>query len=100
MASAPDGDGDCSDGKVSRTLKVGQSYVDGHFRRREMALDAEKRLGFFTELGYGSISVLSLKSLGLANTATVGGPRQPSSRQAASRRTTETPEKPFPSSPE
>ena len=73
VALDPNGDGDCSDAKVVKTLKVGKSAVEGHFGHHDMAFDAEKQFGFFTNPGDGTISVLSLKSLDVVNTFKVGG---------------------------
>ena len=73
VALDPNGDGDCSDAKVLKTLKVGKSAVEGHFGHHDMAFDAEKQFGFFTNPGDGTISVLWLKSLDVVNTFKVGG---------------------------
>lgn len=73
VALDPNGDGDCSDAKVVRSLKVGKSAVDGHFGHHSIAFDAEKRFGFFTNPGDGTVSVLSLKSLEVVSTFKVGG---------------------------
>lgn len=73
VALDPNGDGDCSDAKVVKTLKVGKSAVDGHFGHHDMAFDGEKRFGFFTNPGDGTVSVLSLKSFEVVATFTVGG---------------------------
>ena len=73
VALDPNGDGDCSDAKVVKTLKVGKSAVEGHFGHHDMAFDAEKRFAFITNPGDGTISVLSLKSLDVVNTFKVGG---------------------------
>ena len=67
VALDPNGDGDCSDAKVVKTLKVGKSAVEGHFGHHDMAF------GFFTNPGDGTISVLWLKSLDVVNTFKVGG---------------------------
>lgn len=73
VALDPNGDGDCSDAKVLKTLKVGKSAVEGHFGHNDMAFDAEKQFGFFTNPGDGTLSVRSLKSLDVVNTFKVGG---------------------------
>ena len=73
VALDPNGDGDCSDAKVLKTLKVCKSAVEGHFGHHDMAFDAEKQFGFFTNPGDGTISVLWLKSLDVVNTFKVGG---------------------------
>jgi hypothetical protein len=73
IALDPNGDGDCSDAMVVKTLKVGKSAVEGHFGHHDIAFDAEKRLGFFTNPGDGTISVLSLKTLEVVTTFKVGG---------------------------
>lgn len=56
-----------------KTLKVGKSAVEGHFGHHDMAFDAEKQFGFFTNPGDGTISVLSLKTLEVVTTFNVGG---------------------------
>jgi hypothetical protein len=73
IALDPNGDGDCSDAKVVKKLKVGKSVVDGHYGHHDMAFDAEKQFGFFTNPGDGTISVLSLKTLEVVTTLKVGG---------------------------
>jgi len=73
IALDPNGDGDGSDAKVVKSLKVGKSAVEGHFGHHDMAFDSEKRFGFFTNPGDGSISVLSLKTLDVVTTFRVGG---------------------------
>ncbi|MFO0938690.1 MAG: hypothetical protein U0798_19480 [Gemmataceae bacterium] len=73
IALDPNGDGDCSDAKVVKKLKVGKSAVDGHYGHHDMAFDAEKRIGFFTNPGDGTVSVLSLKTLDVVTTFKVGG---------------------------
>ena len=73
VALDPNGDGNCADAKVVKTLKVGKSAVDGHYGHHDMAFDAEKRFGFFTNSGDGTISVLSLKTLEVMTTFNVGG---------------------------
>lgn len=73
VALDPNNDGDCSDARVAKALKVGKSAVDGHFGHHDLAFDAEVRFGFFTNPGDGTISVLSLKSLEVVNTFHVGG---------------------------
>lgn len=67
------GDGNFSDAKVVKTLKVGKSAVDGHFGHHDLAFDAEFQYAVFTNPGDGTISVLSLKSLEVVATFTVGG---------------------------
>lgn len=56
-----------------KTLKVGRSAAEGHFGHHDMAFDAERRFGFFTNPGDGTVSVLSLKTLEVIATFTVGG---------------------------
>ncbi len=73
IALDPNGDGDCSDAKIVKSLKVGKSAVDGHYGHHDMTFDAEKRFGFFTNPGDGTISILSLKSLEVVATLKVGG---------------------------
>jgi hypothetical protein len=73
VALDPNGDGDCSDAKVVKALKVGRSAVDGHYGHHDLAFDADKRFGFFTNPGDGTISVLSLKTLEVVTTFSVGG---------------------------
>jgi len=73
IALDPNCDGDCSDAKVVKTLKVGKSAVEGHFGHHDMAFDAERQFGIFTNPGDGTISVLSLKTLEVVTTFNVGG---------------------------
>ncbi len=73
VALDPNGDRDCSDAKVVKTLKVGKSGAEGHFGHHDMAFDAEKQFGFFTNPGDGTLSVLSRKSLDVVTTFKVGG---------------------------
>jgi hypothetical protein len=73
VALDPNGDGDCSDAKVVKTLAVGRSAVDGHYGHHDLAFDADRRFGFFTNPGDGTISVLSLKTLAVVATFGVGG---------------------------
>jgi hypothetical protein len=69
----PNGDGDCTDGKVLKRLKVGKSAVEGHYGHHDVAFDADGRFGFFTNPGDGTISALSLRTLEVAATFAVGG---------------------------
>ena len=69
----PNGDGECTDAKVVKRLKVGKIAVDGHSGHHDMAFDAERRFGFFTNPGDGSVSLLVLKTLEVVNTFKVGG---------------------------
>lgn len=73
IALDPNGDGDLSDAKSIKTLKVGRSAVEGHFGHHDIAFDADRRYGFMTNPGDGTISVLSLKTLEVVATFAVGG---------------------------
>jgi len=73
IALDPNGDGDLSDAKSVKVLKVGKSAVEGHFGHHDIAFDADRRYGFFTNPGDGTISVLSVKSLEIVATFMVGG---------------------------
>jgi hypothetical protein len=73
IALDPNGDGDCTDAKVVKTMKVGASAVEGHFGHHDLAFDAERRFGFFTNPGDGTVAVLSLESLEVVATFSVGG---------------------------
>ncbi len=73
VALDPNGDGDCSDAKVVKTLKVGRSAVEGHSGHHDLAFDADHRFGFFTNPGDGTLSVLSLRTLEVVATFAVGG---------------------------
>jgi hypothetical protein len=73
IALDPNGDRDFSDAKAIKTLKVGKSAVDGHFGHHAVAFDAEFQYAVFTNPGDGTVSVLSLKSLEVVATFTVGG---------------------------
>lgn len=73
IALDPNGDGDFADAKSAKTIKVGKSSVDGHFGHHDIAFDADKRFGFFTSPGDGSISVLRVKMWEVVATFKVGG---------------------------
>lgn len=73
IALDPNGDGNLSDAKSVKVLKVGKSAVEGHFGHHAVAFDADRRYGFFTNPGEGTVSVLSLKTLDVVATFTVGG---------------------------
>ena len=73
IAPDPNGDGDYSDAAVVKTLAVGRSAVEGHSGHHAMAFDAERRFGFFTNPGDGTLSVLSMKTLDVVATFPVGG---------------------------
>lgn len=47
--------------------------MDGHFGHHDIAFDADKRFGFYTNPGDGSISVLSVKTWEVVATFKVGG---------------------------
>jgi len=47
--------------------------VDGHFGHHDVAFDAENQYATFTNPGDGTVSVLSLKTLDVVATFTVGG---------------------------
>jgi hypothetical protein len=51
VALDPNGDGDCTDAKVLKTLAVGKSAVDGHSGHHHLAFDADRRFGVFTNPG-------------------------------------------------
>ena len=57
----------------AKGVEVGKSAVEGHFGHHDMAFDAEKQFGFFTNPGDGTLSVRSLKSLDVVTTFKVGG---------------------------
>jgi hypothetical protein len=73
VALDPNGDGNLSDAKSLKTVKVGASAVDGHYGHHDIAFDADRRFGFFTNPGDGTVSVLSMKSLEVVATFKVGG---------------------------
>jgi hypothetical protein len=73
VALDPNGDGDCQDAKVIKTLKVGKSAVEGHYGHHGTATDADARFAFFTNPGDGTVSALSLKTLEVVGTFPVGG---------------------------
>ncbi|AWM38539.1 hypothetical protein GobsT_32880 [Gemmata obscuriglobus] len=73
IALDPNGDGDFSDMKSVKVLAVGRSAVEGHFGHHDLAFDANRKYGFFTNPGDGTLSVLSLKTLDVVATFTVGG---------------------------
>ncbi|MFO0878235.1 MAG: hypothetical protein U0840_12865 [Gemmataceae bacterium] len=69
----PNGDGDCSDARSIKRLKVGTSAVEGHFGHHDLAFDADRRHGFFSNPGDGTVSMLDLKRLEVVATFKVGG---------------------------
>jgi DNA-binding beta-propeller fold protein YncE len=73
VALGPKGDGECRDAKVVKSLKVGQSAVEGHYGHHAVAFDADGRFAFFSNPGDGTISVLSLKTLEIVASFDVGG---------------------------
>jgi DNA-binding beta-propeller fold protein YncE len=73
IALDPNGDGDLADAKSVKELKVGKSAVEGHFGHHDLAFDGDRKYGFFTNPGAGTVSVLSLKTLDVVATFTVGG---------------------------
>lgn len=73
IALDPNGDGDFADAKSVKTLKVGASAVDGHFGHHDIAFDADRRYGFFTNPGDGTISALAVKTWEVVATFKVGG---------------------------
>ena len=73
IALDPNGDGDFSDAKSLKTLPVGKSAVEGHFGHHAVAFDANRRFGFITNSGDGTVSALSLKNLEIVATLPVGG---------------------------
>jgi hypothetical protein len=73
IALDPNGDGDFADAKSVKVLKVGKSAVEGHFGHHDIAFDADRRYGFFTNPGDGTVAVLSLKTLDVVATFPVGG---------------------------
>ena len=73
VALDPDGDGQFTDAKSVKTLKVGKSCVESHYGHHNLAFDADRRYGFLTNPGDGSISVLSLKSMEIVSTLSIGG---------------------------
>lgn len=73
IALDPNGDGDFADAKSAKTLKVGKSAVDGHSGHHAIAFDADRRFGFITNPGDGTVSVLSVKTWEVVATFKVGG---------------------------
>jgi len=69
----PNRDEACSDAQVLRTIKVGKSQVDGHFGHHDIAFDADRRWGFLTNPGDGTLTVLSLEDLTVKAEFKVGG---------------------------
>lgn len=69
----PNGDGEYKDAKVVKRMEVGKSAVEGHFGHHDLDFDADRRYGFFTNPGDGTITVLSLKTLEPVATFPVGG---------------------------
>ncbi|MBX3441995.1 MAG: hypothetical protein KF774_06290 [Planctomyces sp.] len=69
----PNGDGDCRDLRVLKSLAIGPSAVEGHNGHHAITFDADRRFGFFTNPGDGTITALSLLTLEPAATFPVGG---------------------------
>jgi hypothetical protein len=69
----PNGDGDCADLKLVKSLKVGKSCVEGHFGHHDISFDADRRFGFLTNPGDGTLSILSLKTWEIVSTLKLGG---------------------------
>lgn len=69
----PNGDGNCADATITKTLPVGNSSVVGHYGHHDAAVDADGNFAFFTNPGDGTISVLSLNALAIVATFKVGG---------------------------
>jgi len=69
----PDRDGDYRDAVPLKSLKVGPSEVDGHYGHHAMAFDSDRRFGFVTNPGSGTISVVSLDRLETVAELAVGG---------------------------
>jgi hypothetical protein len=69
----PNADGDFTDAKVIKLLQVGPSAVEGHFGHHDIAFDADRRYGFFSNPGQGTLSAISLKTLEIVATFKVGG---------------------------
>lgn len=73
VALDPNGDGRFDDARPIKTLTIGASAVEGHFGHHDLAFDADRRFGFFTNPGDGTIAVLSLKTFEVVATYSVGG---------------------------
>lgn len=69
----PNGDGDLTDARPLTSLAVGPSAVEGHYGHHAIAFDADRRFGFFTNPGDGTLSVLSLDSMTIVQSVPVGG---------------------------
>ncbi len=69
----PNKDGNYSDAKPIKMMKIGKSAVSGHYGHHDIAFDADRRFAFFTNPGDGTITALSLKTLEPVATFKVGG---------------------------
>ncbi|QDU14774.1 hypothetical protein CA11_25840 [Gimesia maris] len=59
----PDGDLDFQDASLLKTMKVGDSKVEGHYGHHTIAFDQAGRYGFWSEPGTGLLKALSLETL-------------------------------------
>lgn len=73
IALDPNGDGNCADAKLVKSLAVGNSSVEGHFGHHDGDFDADRKYLFFSNPGDGTISVLSLATLEILATLKFNG---------------------------
>lgn len=69
----PNGDRDFSDAVIVKTLKVGNSKVDGHYGHHSISFDQDGRFGVLTNPGDGELWILSLDDLTVIEKHQVGG---------------------------
>lgn len=69
----PNRDRDFSDARISRSIPVGGSKVQGHFGHHAITFDAYGRYAVFTEPADGIINVLSLQNQKIVARFRVGG---------------------------
>lgn len=69
----PNRDGNCSDAKLSRTIVVGKSQIEGHSGHHEIAALAGGRFIAITNPGDGTVWIVSLANFTTAAKLNVGG---------------------------
>ena len=69
----PNRDRDFSDARVTKTINVGPSKIDGHYGHHAISFDAYGRNAVFTEPGEGMINVMDMQKLQVVARFRVGG---------------------------
>ncbi|WP_339909422.1 hypothetical protein [Symmachiella dynata] len=62
-----------SDAQLLKTIPVGHSAVEGHYGHHQITFDHAGQYAFWTNPGDSTISIMSLKDLGVLATVPVGG---------------------------